>query len=183
MADEGADGVRIDHSPPPEAPTMHCMGCHYPLDGLQEHRCPECGRPFNPAQPISFYRPRQLTGPPVRIWHLRDRLRMLAWLVGLAVAGVVVFLAIVVPYLWWLFPLWAVMYFLWLVGLAWLGVRVLIEPQRGSVLGLVGLGILAGGVIGMAMQVAISGTVWQAPIMPVTGTLAGIPAGLLAARQ
>ncbi len=183
MADEGADGVRIDHSPPPEAPTMHCMGCHYPLDGLQEHRCPECGRPFNPAQPLSFYRPRQLTGPRVRIWHLRDRLRMLAWLVGLAVAGIVFFLAIVVQYLWWLLPIVAVVYFLWLVGLAWLGVRVLIEPQRGSVLGLVGLGILAGGVIGLAIQFAMSGTLWQAPILPIAGALAGITAGLLAARQ
>jgi len=25
---------------------LRCMACEYPLAGLSEHRCPECGRPF-----------------------------------------------------------------------------------------------------------------------------------------
>jgi len=33
---------------------MFCLGCKYPLDGLAEHRCPECGRPFDPADSTSF---------------------------------------------------------------------------------------------------------------------------------
>ena len=28
---------------------MYCRGCWYVLDGLTEHRCPECGRAFDPA--------------------------------------------------------------------------------------------------------------------------------------
>jgi hypothetical protein len=35
-------------------PTMHCLECGYPLDGLLEHRCPECGRKFDPADPRTF---------------------------------------------------------------------------------------------------------------------------------
>ncbi len=30
-------------------PTMYCRRCRYVLDGLSDHRCPECGRPFDPA--------------------------------------------------------------------------------------------------------------------------------------
>jgi len=30
-------------------PTMYCRRCGYVLDGLSDHRCPECGRPFDPA--------------------------------------------------------------------------------------------------------------------------------------
>ena len=29
-------------------PTMYCRACSYVLDGLTEHRCPECGRAFDP---------------------------------------------------------------------------------------------------------------------------------------
>jgi hypothetical protein len=29
----------------------YCLGCDYPLDGLAEFRCPECGRAFDPADP------------------------------------------------------------------------------------------------------------------------------------
>ena len=35
-------------------PSCHCAGCRYPLDGLSENRCPECGRPFDHADPASF---------------------------------------------------------------------------------------------------------------------------------
>lgn len=30
-----------------------CLGCDYPLRGLSEPRCPECGRPFDPADPAT----------------------------------------------------------------------------------------------------------------------------------
>lgn len=33
---------------------MFCRQCLYPLDGLPESRCPECGRGFNPAEEESF---------------------------------------------------------------------------------------------------------------------------------
>jgi hypothetical protein len=31
--------------------TMRCLGCGYDLHGLPENRCPECGLPFDPADP------------------------------------------------------------------------------------------------------------------------------------
>jgi hypothetical protein len=31
-----------------------CLGCGYILDGLPEHRCPECGRPFDPDDPATY---------------------------------------------------------------------------------------------------------------------------------
>ena len=30
---------------------MRCKTCHYSLSGLSEHRCPECGRAFDPNDP------------------------------------------------------------------------------------------------------------------------------------
>jgi predicted amidophosphoribosyltransferase len=35
-------------------PRMFCIECGYPLDGLPEPRCPECGAAFDPADPDSF---------------------------------------------------------------------------------------------------------------------------------
>jgi hypothetical protein len=35
-------------------PSRFCLGCEYPLDGLPEHRCPECGCQFDPADPRTF---------------------------------------------------------------------------------------------------------------------------------
>ncbi len=32
---------------------MFCASCFYPLDHLAGRRCPECGRPFDPADPSS----------------------------------------------------------------------------------------------------------------------------------
>jgi hypothetical protein len=34
--------------------TTLCLDCNYPLRGLIENRCPECGRAFDPADPRSF---------------------------------------------------------------------------------------------------------------------------------
>jgi hypothetical protein len=32
---------------------MRCKNCHYALEGLAEHRCPECGRAFDPDDALS----------------------------------------------------------------------------------------------------------------------------------
>lgn len=32
-------------------PAILCLGCRYPLAGLAEQRCPECGREFDPRDP------------------------------------------------------------------------------------------------------------------------------------
>ena len=51
----------------------HCLGCNYPLRGLPEHVCPECGRAFNPSDPSTYrqgpWRPywRRWVGPPRRL--------------------------------------------------------------------------------------------------------------------
>jgi hypothetical protein len=34
---------------------MRCLGCHYDLRDLTEHRCPECGRAFDPSDPKSYF--------------------------------------------------------------------------------------------------------------------------------
>lgn len=39
-----------------------CQGCNYNLHGLPEHRCPECGRVFNPDDPSTFVHTKPL-GP------------------------------------------------------------------------------------------------------------------------
>ena len=33
---------------------MRCLTCNYDLRKLSEHRCPECGREFEPSDPASF---------------------------------------------------------------------------------------------------------------------------------
>jgi hypothetical protein len=33
-----------------------CKSCHYNLHGLSDARCPECGRMFDPASPLTFDR-------------------------------------------------------------------------------------------------------------------------------
>ncbi len=53
---------------PPESqvvttPTMYCRKCGYVLDGLDEHRCPECGRPFDPGRRRTYR-----TRPRMRWW-------------------------------------------------------------------------------------------------------------------
>ena len=37
-----------------ESRYKRCLDCAYILDGLPEHRCPECGRPFDPDDPDSY---------------------------------------------------------------------------------------------------------------------------------
>lgn len=33
---------------------MRCLSCDYDLSNLTEHRCPECGRAFDPRNPKTF---------------------------------------------------------------------------------------------------------------------------------
>jgi predicted amidophosphoribosyltransferase len=33
---------------------MRCLSCKYDLSKLTEHRCPECGRAFDPEDPRTF---------------------------------------------------------------------------------------------------------------------------------
>jgi hypothetical protein len=33
---------------------MHCLTCNYDLSNLTEHRCPECGRDFDPDDASTF---------------------------------------------------------------------------------------------------------------------------------
>jgi hypothetical protein len=61
----------------PSKPTIFCLECSYPLDGLKHPRCPECGKPFTFSNPNTYSdRPRSslrdttlpiLTGPLVVI--------------------------------------------------------------------------------------------------------------------
>lgn len=43
---------------------MRCLGCYYVLDHLAGRRCPECGRPFDPADPSTY-----TTKPPFVWWR------------------------------------------------------------------------------------------------------------------
>jgi hypothetical protein len=52
--------------------TMYCRQCGYQLTGLSANRCPECGRPFDPANPRTF---RQHP----RAWLIRRWARRIAW--------------------------------------------------------------------------------------------------------
>lgn len=35
--------------------TIRCKHCRYRLDGLTEYRCPECGEPFDPNDPETYF--------------------------------------------------------------------------------------------------------------------------------
>src|SRR5437588_712884 len=74
---------------PPQEPNPLCLDCNYPLPGLAAStRCPECGRPFDPADPrtMNFGRP---LGP-----FARRLLTPVGWptilLASLSLAGVAV---------------------------------------------------------------------------------------------
>src|SRR3954451_7208332 len=66
----------------PEAPVGLCLSCNYPLRGLTDRRCPECGRPFDPAdrRTMNLGRP---VGPVGR-WMLRP---VGPWVVALGLAA------------------------------------------------------------------------------------------------
>ncbi len=58
-----------------DAPPLRCRGCFYILENLPAGRCPECGRPFDPADPATVTR-----RPPFVWWTY--------WLPPLLLAGV-----------------------------------------------------------------------------------------------
>ncbi|MCP4590613.1 MAG: hypothetical protein GY842_07710 [bacterium] len=43
-------GVVDEHS----GSAKHCLNCSYIIDGLPEHRCPECGAEFDPGDPTTY---------------------------------------------------------------------------------------------------------------------------------
>ena len=63
----------------PESPAR-CKTCFYVIEELEEARCPECGREFNPFDPASY-----TTKPPLLRWTL--------WFPGLAATCVVAILS------------------------------------------------------------------------------------------
>lgn len=63
---------------------MRCAKCAYDLRGLAEHRCPECGRAFDPAKPETFLQ-RPVSG------H-----RLLGWMALSLACAIAPFIAIVV---------------------------------------------------------------------------------------
>lgn len=59
---------------------MRCKSCDYSLENLPEHRCPECGRAFDPNDPQTWNMP-------------GERQRKRARLIGLIVlAALILFL-------------------------------------------------------------------------------------------
>src|SRR6476661_8874749 len=63
-----------------------CRGCGYALRGLNEHRCPECGRTFDPARRGTMrlpLRPRRLAR-----WLLRPQSRFGCSFPALAILAV-----------------------------------------------------------------------------------------------
>jgi hypothetical protein len=50
-----------------------CLSCGYPLNQLPEHRCPECGRAFDPANPRTLS-----LGYPLKSWQ-RWLLKPIGW--------------------------------------------------------------------------------------------------------
>ena len=74
--------------PPPTKPTKYCRQCLYPLDGLPQNRCPECGTRFHPHAPGSYRRTPAYPTPWQCILALRCALG--AWvLTAVLILGVV----------------------------------------------------------------------------------------------
>jgi hypothetical protein len=74
-----------------------CLDCNYSLRGLVEHRCPECGRPFDPGDATTFS-----PGLPISRF-MRYWLAPGGWLLrGWPVAGAIALATL--PYDTWLWP-------------------------------------------------------------------------------
>jgi hypothetical protein len=73
---DSGENVARDAKVCPEVPLeATCASCGYCLRGLASHICPECGTPFDPADPLTFVSPtnshgwQRLAAPPRR-WHV-----------------------------------------------------------------------------------------------------------------
>jgi hypothetical protein len=65
---------------------MRCLSCKYDLSHLTEHRCPECGREFDPNDPKSF---ETLKSARRRAW-----MRFLFWILGLWAFSTLVYILV-----------------------------------------------------------------------------------------
>jgi tetratricopeptide (TPR) repeat protein len=66
---EGSE-VEPEAQAPPKAPRpIYCHECSYRLDGLGAGRCPECGRPFDPALPGSVREVGRVRAPTFDIYQ------------------------------------------------------------------------------------------------------------------
>src|SRR3954471_21470452 len=63
-----------------------CRGCGYALRGLSDHRCPECGRPFDPARRGTMRLPHH--PPRLMRWLVRPQTRFGRSLPAVAVVAV-----------------------------------------------------------------------------------------------
>lgn len=73
---------------PPEEPRF-CRKCSYNLRGIESVRCPECGRPFEPADPKTYRR------RPRTRWGVWVRRALILCLIGL------VLYSLPILWLWW----------------------------------------------------------------------------------
>ena len=65
---------------------MRCLSCKYDLRNLAgpPHRCPECGREFDPNDPATFAPRKRLT---IKPWHLIACLAFLLFLLSNAIVN------------------------------------------------------------------------------------------------
>ena len=61
--------------------SVRCLNCHYSLLRLREHRCPECGRPFDPADQRTY-----------ELASVARRGRRLTWFMLVMIIVVILFL-------------------------------------------------------------------------------------------
>jgi hypothetical protein len=120
-------GLMID----PASPSQEgfCTKCRYPLRGLPEPRCPECGKPFDPANPETFFVTGQRPMGPIakRLFHPPGRVFLIACAVSASFAllsgtcpGLIIPLALVSGFSFpFLITIWAVRLVLSLAVGAW----------------------------------------------------------------
>lgn len=70
---------------------MRCKACNYSLWKLTEHRCPECGRAFDPANPKTFRgKPKEPVHWGCYVMFLLVMLFLVCWIVMLMLPAVAV---------------------------------------------------------------------------------------------
>jgi hypothetical protein len=67
---------------------MFCQRCKYPLHGLGEPRCPECGRAFDPVRSSTFL-------VSTDQWSTRQQIRAGVLMLGFLAIAVLIILAMV----------------------------------------------------------------------------------------